>query len=268
MSPGHFFLEQSRLCLPRLTGYFPQGRFSKCLLIALTLALAALAPAAPVEAQSRNAWQVEDAPLRHVTLTLFKSKTFHLDKVFTTAVVGSPEIADVFPLSDRSLYILGKKVGTTNVSVYDQNQKLAGVIDLDVTIDSKNLEQKINSSTGTRGIHVSSMNGQVILSGEAANAVAAARAMAVAKAMSPNGVVNAMSIGTAQQVLLKVRFIEASRDAGRAIGVNWFASNRTGTAGFNTGQGGFINNTPNNTGPGGVPLFQTAGTLAGVSSQP
>lgn len=268
MSPGNFFLEQSRLCLPRLTECFPQGRFLKYLLIALTLALAALAPAAPVEAQSRNAWQVEDAPLRHVTLTLFKSKTFHLDKVFTTAVVGSPEIADVFPLSDRSLYILGKKVGTTNVSVYDQNQKLAGVIDLDVTIDSRNLEQKINSSTGTRGIRVSSMNGQVILSGEAANAVAAARAMAVAKAMSPNGVVNAMSIGTAQQVLLKVRFIEASRDAGRAIGVNWFASNRTGTAGFNTGQGGFINNTPNNTGPGGVPLFQTAGTLAGVSSQP
>ena len=61
---------------------------------------------------------------------------------------------------------------------------------------------------------MSSMNGQVVLSGVATNSVAAERAVAVAKALSPNGVVNAMSIGTAQQVLLKVRFIEASRDAG------------------------------------------------------
>jgi pilus assembly protein CpaC len=241
-------------------------------ILKLTLAIFilgfALVESPAVKAQALGAWQVEEAPLRHVTLTLFKSKTFHLDKIFATAVVGSPEIADVFPMSDHSLYILGKKVGTTNVSVYDQNQKLAGVIDLEVAIDSQSLQQKINSSTGTRGIHVSSMNGQVILSGEVASAVEAERAVAVAKALSPNGVVNAMRIGSAQQVLLKVRFIEASRDAGRALGVNWFASNRTGTAGFNTGQGQFVNNTPNNTGPGGVPLFQTAGTLAGVSSEP
>ena len=101
-----------------------------------------LAGLLPADAQGPGVWQVEDAPARHVTLTLFKSKTFRLDRVFTTAVVGSPEIADVFPLTDRSLYILGKKVGTTNVSVYDQNQKLAGVIDLEVAIDSRNLGAK------------------------------------------------------------------------------------------------------------------------------
>lgn len=269
MSQEQFFLAQPPRRLADPGEWFPTiNRLSKTFLTVLVLGFVLSVGSLPVAAQSNRPWQVEEAPLRHVTLTLFKSKTFHLDKAFTTAVVGSPDIADVFPMSDHSLYILGKKVGTTNVSVYDQNQKLAGVIDLEVAIDSQSLAQKINSSTGTRGIHVSSMNGQVILSGEAASAVAAERAVAVAKALSPNGVVNAMSIGTSQQVLLKVRFIEASRDAGRAIGVNWFASNRTGTAGFNTGQGGFTNNTPNNTGPGGIPLFQTVGTLAGATSQP
>jgi pilus assembly protein CpaC len=221
-----------------------------------------------VKAQSTNAWRVEDAPVRHVALTLYKSKTFHLDKSFATAVVGSPDIADVLPMSDHSLYVLGKKVGTTNVSVFDQGMKLVDVVDVEVAIDERNLEQKINSSTGTHGIHVSSMNGQVVLSGQATNAVAAERAVAVAKALSPTGVVNAMSIVASQQVLLKVRFIEASRDAGRALGVNWFAGNKSGTAGVNTGQGGFINNTPNNTQPGGLFLAQTAATLAGTSSQP
>lgn len=222
----------------------------------------------PVDAQSSQTLQMDSAPIRHVLLTLFKSKTFHLDKPFTTAVVGSPDIADVLPLSDNSFYILGKKIGTTNVSIYDQRMKVIGIVDVEVAVDVRNLEQKISSSTGSRGIHVSSMNGQVVLTGAAANAVAAERAVAVAKALSPNGVVNAMSIGASQQVLLKVRFIEASRDAGRALGVNWFAGNSSGSAGLNTGQGGFINNTPNNTQPGGLFLAQTAGTLAGASSQP
>jgi pilus assembly protein CpaC len=70
-------------------------------------------------------------------------------------------------------------------------------------------------------------------------------------------------------VLLKVRFLEASRDAGRALGVNWFAANRSGTRVVNTGQGGLVppapNTSPNNT-PSGVPLLQTAGTLVGSTS--
>jgi pilus assembly protein CpaC len=242
-------------------------RWSRVLLtVVAVFSLALLVRPQPGSAQSTRAIDAENAPIRHVVLTIFKSKTFHLDKPFATAVVGSPDIADVLPMSDHSLYILGKKIGTTNVSVYDQSMKLAGVVDVEVAIDARSLEQKINSSTGTRGIHVSSMNGQVVLSGEATNAVSAERAVAVAKALSPSGIVNAMSIGTSQQVLLKVRFIEASRDAGRALGVNWFGANGSGSA--NTGQGGIVNNTPNNAPPAGVPLLQTVGTLAGVSSQP
>lgn len=271
MSPGSHFNRAPRAWRPS-EGYLEvSNKWSGALIaIAVVFSLALSLWPRPVDAQSSRAWRVEDAPVRKVELTLNKSKTFHLDKPFATAVVGSPDIADVLPMSDHSLYILGKKIGTTNVSVYDQGMKLVGVVDVDVAIDSRNLEQKINSSTGTRGIHVSSMNGQVVLSGEATNAVAAARAVAVAKALSPNGVVNAMSIGAAQQVLLKVRFIEASRDAGRALGVNWFAGNGagSGSAGVNTGQGGLTPPTPN-TQPGGLfSLAQTAGTLAGVSSSP
>jgi len=38
-------------------------------------------------------------------------------------------------MSDRVLYIQGKKVGTTNVSVFDQSMKLIGVLDVEVAID-------------------------------------------------------------------------------------------------------------------------------------
>jgi pilus assembly protein CpaC len=80
-----------------------------------------------------------------------------------------------------------------------------------------------------------------------------------------------MNVAPSQQVMLKVRFLEASRDAGRDLGVNWFASNGSGTRGVSTGQGQFQTTngtTPANTTPGGIPLFQTAGTLVGTAQAP
>jgi pilus assembly protein CpaC len=223
---------------------------------------------APHAQSSRAGWQSEGEAIRRVVVTVNKSRSFRLDKTFSTALVGSPDIADVLPMTDRSLYVQGKKVGTTNVSVYDQAMMLVGVLDVEVALDERSLQEKIESTTGTRGIRVSSSNGQVVLSGQASDAVAADRALAVAKALSPNGVINAMNIAPSQQVLLEVRFLEASRDAGRQLGVNWFGGNASGSRGFNTGQGGLINGTPTNATPGALTLVQTAGTLAGTSTAP
>jgi pilus assembly protein CpaC len=229
-------------------------------------------PSAPTQAADPSSTRVfESTSSRALVVTLYKSRTIHLDRPFATAVVGSPDIADVLPMTDQGLYIQGKKIGTTNVSVFDQDQKLVAVVDLEVALDNRDLQSKIFAATGNRGIRVSSSNGQVVLSGQATDAVAAERAVAVARTVSPNGVVNAMNVAASQQVMLKVRFLEASRDAGRDLGVNWFASNSSGTRGVTTGQGQFLTTngtTPANTTPGAIPLFQTAGTLVGTAQAP
>ena len=217
------------------------------------------------QAQTNRVWRSEGEPVRRLVVTLFKSRTFHLDKPFATAVIGAPEIADVLPISDQSLYIQGKKVGTTNLTVFDHNQKLVSVLDVEVAVDTGTLQEKIQASTGSRGIRVSSSNGQVVLSGQAIDAVSAERAVALAKDFAPNGVINAMSIAHSQQVLLKVRFLEASREAGRQLGVNWNGNNAAGTRGVSTGLGGITSTGPN---AAGIPVFQTGGTLVGTASQP
>jgi pilus assembly protein CpaC len=239
--------------------------FDRCLAV-IVLAIIAALTASPQQLSAQTSsrgFRSEGEPVRRIVVTLFKSRTFHLDQAFATAVIGAPEIADVMPMSDHSLYIQGKKVGTTNLTVFDQNQKLVTIFDVEVAVDTGNLQEKIQASTGSRGIRVSSSNGQVILSGQAVDAVAAERAVALAKDFAPNGVVNAMSVAHSQQVLLKVRFLEASREAGRQLGVNWFGSNAAGTRGFTTGQGGLVSSGPNSA---GIPVFQTAGTLAGTGS--
>ena len=209
------------------------------------------------------------APIRHVVVTRNKSRTFEFDTPFASAVVGAPEIADVLPMSDRIIYLQGKKVGTTNISIFDQDKKLVGLIDVEVAIDSDYIARKIRATSGGSDIRVSSNQEQIVLSGKVRSAADAERAVAFAKGLAPdNTVVNMMQVATAQQVLLKVRFIEASREAGRNLGINWFVGTKGGTRGINTGVG-----SPTQVGQadgvaGGLPLFQTLGTFAGATTTP
>jgi pilus assembly protein CpaC len=146
-----------------------------------------------------------------------------------------------------------------------------GVLDVEVAIDTQSLQNKIRLGTGTNSIRVSSSNGQVILTGIAPNAVVSDRAVSIVQGVGATGVINAISIAPSQQVLLKVRFLEASREAGRQFGVNWFGSNAAGTAGATSGLGQVVGTNGATTAGGGgsntttfpvlAPLFQAAGTL-------
>jgi pilus assembly protein CpaC len=206
--------------------------------------------------------------VQRVKVIVNKSRTFRVDTAFSTIVAGSPDIVDVKSLSDHLIYIQGKKTGTTNVILFDSSMKQIGILDVDVSIDTSNLQRNIQSSTGTRGIHVSTSEGQVVLSGTAADAVAAERAMSIATGIVPKGgvVVNAMNVAGPQQVLLEVRFLEVSRSAGRDLGVNWSAANAKGTNIGQTGLGGVVSagRMPIGTGnpPGTLPVLDTIGTLA------
>ena len=99
-------------------------------------------------AEARSWLSEEGGGVRHIVVTLNKSRTLRFDKPFASAVVGAPDIVDALPMSDRVLYIQGKKVGTTNVSVFDQSMKLIGVVDVEVAIDTGTLQEKIRSVTG------------------------------------------------------------------------------------------------------------------------
>lgn len=211
-----------------------------------------------------------DTPIRRIVVTRYKSRTFEFEAPFASAVIGSPEIADVLAMSDRVIYLQGKKIGTTNVSIFDQNKQLIGVLDVEVAVDADFIARKIRATVGGSGIRVSSNQEQIVLTGKVRNAVDAERAVAFAKGLAPdNTVVNMLEVATAQQVLLKVRFLEASREAGRNLGINWLVGSQGGTRGVNTGLGGAtqVGQSPAAT-PGGLPLFQTLGTFAGATSAP
>jgi pilus assembly protein CpaC len=277
------------------------------LLIAVAFLTLPLSLNFPADAQAPQS-------VEHLVIALHKSITLPVPRAFSSAVVGSPDIADALPMTDRTLYIQGKNFGTTNVSIYDENMRLIKVVDVEVAWDTGNLQSKIRATTGGAGIRVTSDNGVIVLSGTASDAVTADRAVGVATAWigtaasGPSGatgagatgirVVNAMTIASPQQVMLKVRFLEVSRDAGRELGVNWAAVNGSGTRGVTLGQGGLTTQPPllggaaqsgtttssigNTTtqststtcppagicAPAGSGIFQALGTFAGATGSP
>jgi pilus assembly protein CpaC len=200
--------------------------------------------------------------VRHVVVTVNKSRTLRFNQPFTSAVIGAPEIADVLPMTQSTLYVQGKKVGTTNISAFDAQKHLVAVVDLEVTPDTGTLRSKIMASTGSRNINVGSVNGEVVLSGEASDAVSAARAVDVASGLSgkETPVINAMNVAPSQQVMLKVRFLEVDRNASRDLGINWFGGNKNGI-GF-SGLGAISNSATSNA---STATMQTLGTTAGIS---
>ncbi len=153
-----------------------------------------------------------------------QSETIKSAADITNLVVGDPDIADASPLGTRSFYVLGRKTGRTNLSLYDANDNLLGVINVEVTFDTSGLKDALRTVLPRENIKVRSVNGRVLLQGAVRSSTAAARAVQIAKDFAGDNVTNAMSIGESQQVTLEVRFIEAKRNSSRDLGVNYSAS--------------------------------------------
>lgn len=170
-----------------------------------------------------------------VNVSIGKSADVRTDIPFTDVTVGDPEIADVNVLTDRALSILGRKSGTTRVTAYGEGKKLVGVFDVEVTYDTSMLASEITRRFSHANIRVTTANGKILLTGSAPDSVTLDQAMSVAKQFGPD-VINSVTVDAPQQVMLEVRFVEASRTAGRELGVNWnvFSSNNRTFTGANS----------------------------------
>lgn len=192
------------------------SRFMFKLLVQLSIFVMVLLPVGARPAV-RAVSGPEGASVSYLKLTVNKSKTLKLSNAFADVLVGSSEIADVVPISDRTIYLLGKKIGTTNVSLIDANKHLVGLIDVEVRPDVEAFESQVRQSTGESRLAVRSQGDRLVLEGTASDAPTVDRAMQVA----PPGTVNLTRVKAPQQVMLKVRFVEVSRTAGRELGARF-----------------------------------------------
>lgn len=196
-----------------------------------------------------------------LTVAIGKTEDVRTDASFVDLVVGDPEIADVAPLTDKSLSILGRKSGTTRVTAYAEGKKLIGIFDVEVTQDTSMVSSVLKRRFPHDNIKVAAVNGRLMLSGNVTDAVTVDKAMTLVRQFDSDAI-NSMSVMSPQQVMLEVRFVEVNRKAGRDFGVQWngFSSN-----------GKFLGNIGNRVEPAKLPvgladLATPAAVAAGVLS--
>src|SRR4051794_19597323 len=165
-------------------------------------AVGVIAIAQPAAAQVTVASGVDAGEL---SVPVNKSQVLRADRAYSKALIGNPDIADIVPISPTSVYVLGKKTGTTSLTLYDRSNRLIAVVDVVVGPDVLTLKRQLSELIPGSPIAARMSNDSVVLEGMVSNAVLADRAVQIAETYAPGKVVNLLSLGSAQQVMLEVR---------------------------------------------------------------
>ncbi len=166
-----------------------------------------------------------------------KSEVVTSDRPISKALIGSAEIADVLPISNRSVYVLGKKTGTTSLTLYDVSNRVIAVMDVSVGPDVEGLRSQLADLVPGQKIDVRLSNGYVVMTGLVNDAGAADRAAQLARTYAGDKVVNLIGMGSSQQVMLEVKFVEVDRNLGEKLGVSGFGNKGSFSGAIGSGAG-------------------------------
>ncbi|MDH3668929.1 MAG: type II and III secretion system protein family protein [Paracoccaceae bacterium] len=178
----------------------------------------------------------------NITVLIGRAIVVESNQPFIEVSVADPAVADVSPLSDRSIYIFGKGRGSTTLTLLGENGQLITNVTVKVVPDLAELKQRLKEVFPNEPIKVRLTGGNIVLSGVISGKAKISRAMSLARSYVGNTVVNMMSVGGTQQVMLKVRVAEMSRTAAKELGFNTFL---TATPGSDIGGGIFSGSATN-----------------------
>ncbi|MFN2098457.1 type II and III secretion system protein family protein [Altererythrobacter sp. MF3-039] len=200
-------------------------------------ACAPLAVAAPTLAQS------EGRSLHAGTLEvpLNKSQIVSTDRAIARAMIGNADIADILPVTDRSIYVLGKSFGTTSLTLYDSTGRVLTIMDIAVGPDVEGFRDQVVMLIPGQQIEAHISGGSMVLTGLVSDPGAIDRAMQLAGTYAGDDVVNLISLGASQQVMLEVKFAEINKSAGKELGFRLLGGNDSGNFGTVIGPGAQAN---------------------------
>ena len=172
--------------------------------------------ATPIAAEPRGAHAVPDV----ISVPLNKSKIFDLPTDVRDVLVGNPAVADVVIKTPRLVYVLGRKVGDTNVYFLDRKGRQILRLEIRVDRDLAALNKAFAELLPGERIKATAMNADIVLSGIVRSAKAAEDARLIARRFvkEDENIVNMLRIENEQQVLLRVRIAEVSRSVAKELG--------------------------------------------------
>ena len=186
---------------------------------------------------------VDTVPTK-VSLPIGKSTIVRLQSHVSYRTLGNPTVAQAMLVSPETLYLLGMAIGTTNMILQEKNG-VCKVIDVEITMDPDGLLKTFTELfPNEKNIRITAAADSLVLSGVVSDALVVAQAVDLETAyvrrpgisginqqdgtaiplatlglqqttnnqtQSPPRVINLLSIGSAQQVMLEVKIVEVSK---------------------------------------------------------
>ena len=108
-------------------------------------------------------------PEAEIALVAGECKVVQTKRTLTRVVVSNPLVADVELLADqpeaRLLNVTGKSFGTTSLTLWDESDRPVSFL-VRVTVDSKELETRVNQAFPGAQVKVRQVGSQIILDGQ------------------------------------------------------------------------------------------------------
>ncbi len=205
-------------------------------------ALAVLSGVAPAVA-------ADTGPERpHINLGVAKGRMIRFAAPASSVFIGDSKIADVQVKSPTTVYLIAKAPGETTLMALDDHDEMLADFDVDVDYDTSQLQRDLKRLLPDSDINVSTTSNAVVLSGAVATAAEAETAKTIAARFVPDAdhLINTLRVDAPNQVNLRVRVVEMSRDIIKAFGVNWTNVPQNGQFSFGaaTGIGGITESSP------------------------
>ena len=204
--------------------------------LAALIAGAALAPIAPAIGADVHVSTIKVAASeetsRFIPLGVGKSVAIDLPTDIKDVLVADPKIANAVVRTSRRVYIIGAKVGQTNMFFFDAAGKQIAGFDIAVTRDLNGVRAALRQTLPDSDIRIEGVGDGVMLTGTVASPAKSQQAYDLASRLVGGNtkVVNNMVVRERDQVMLKVMVAEVQREVLKQLGVDISAGLRSGSA--------------------------------------
>ena len=159
-------------------------------------------------------------PATLIQVSLGEAVTLPADSV-TKLAIAEPSIADVVPLSDKEISVIGKRVGVTTLTVVHSEGRPTQMYRIEVGNDAA--AAMIRQMVGNQNVTVRAIGDALVLDGKVESEIDAQRILQLASAYKPQqaNVVNLIEVTKPRQIKIRTRVAEVSDDAIKNVGFKW-----------------------------------------------
>lgn len=169
-----------------------------------------------------------------VSIELNKGKLIRLDQAATSVMVADPAIADIQVVSPRAVYVHAKAVGETSFLAVDRSDNPIYEATLEVTHNLSKLERTIKEVVPEADVQIKTVDGGLVINGFTDSPQQSETIHNIAAGFIADGqqVLNMLNTAGSDQVTLKVKVAEVSRNELKRFGINLASILNTGEFAF------------------------------------